>query len=341
MIGIGRVSQTIAATIGALLLPQVVCAQDVNEGVRGKVEEASYAYVAQLSEMDRYLVVVSIESEDHGKMGALGSAVYRFALHRGKLSDEDKLRVEHGEFLEFSDGQTHRRSMERRLTIKGHDWFSSGGRASDYFGRLEEGPTPPVDWDPMTMPIAYSAAPRLRRDEGESLRSVINHIMPAGQLFKTEIDGLDRRVGYWRHDVKQDIGYNLIVFDPKFGNMPTELSMRVFKPGEIEVDVFDPRVNTVFKQKNETKWIKHPGGKYLPREVRCLSTFGANTDRMVGWHMTFEWWIDDECPDAVFTLDDFLATNARESVIDKLIEERRVANEKRAKAAKNNVTGKP
>ncbi|GAB5403746.1 MAG: hypothetical protein Aurels2KO_19770 [Aureliella sp.] len=303
----------------------LVYAQAEKLTTREKVEEASYAYPAQVAGMDRYLAVVTVAKESqYDDMSSMSDGTYRYALSRGKTLSDDKVRIESGSFLEASNGGTDDRRYVRRLKLRGHDWVGMQGHYGDYFEKPDDGPTRRATWDPITMPINYYAA-----TSTDTSRQVINHIMPAGHLFKTEIDGVDRRVGYWRHGLKQDLGMTKVIFDPKVGNMPTEMVMRDFKFGESKLNEDSPEKNTVFRQKNETKWFKHRSGNYLPQEVRCIDVVRKNTS---GWKLTYQWWIGDEVPDEVFTVDDLRRADSGTSVVDELVEKRRL--ELKAKEAK-------
>ncbi len=289
-----------------------------------KVEAASLEFPAQHAQMCRYLAVVTGETDTtEDGSGNFSDFDYVFAFSQGKNSRADKKRVELQTDFQFADGTTHALN-ERQLKVESHYWIERGGNARDYFDKKpEERQSPVIAWDPFSMPINYWAS--LRVADGSSYRGVVSHIMPPGRMFDAEIDGLDRRIGRWRQGKDEELGYAEVVFDPKYGEMPTEMRIRTLKARVKTVDPKNLIKCTTLYQQNETKWFQHASGKYLPSEVRCLKFRGGTS----GWKIQIEWWLDDEVPDEVFTVEDLLKAHLKASVVDQLVAER---NEQKAVA---------
>lgn len=296
-----------------------------------KVEAASLEFPAQHAQMPRYLAVVSGETDttDDGSDN-FSDFDYVFAFAQGKNRKADRERVDFQTDFQFADGTTHVLN-ERQLKVENHYWIERGGNARDYFGKKpEERQSPVVAWDPFSMPINYWAS--LRVADESSYRGVVSHIMPPGRMFDAEIDGLNRRIGRWRQGENEELGYAEVVFDPKCGNMPTEMRIRTLKEGFKTVNPKNLVGCTTLYQQNETKWFQHSSGKFLPSEVRCVKFRNGAS----GWRLQIEWWLDDEVPDEIFTVDDLLKAHLKASIVDQLVAERkeqRAAAERKGKQA--------
>lgn len=311
-----------AATILLVFVTKVtaVYAEDgSSDSTRDKVEAASFAYIGQYAEMERYLVVVHGETEwSEDRIGGAGNFVYKFAFNKGRTSKEDRLRIQHNGSNDLSDGRTAPDWNAWRLKIKDHDWRGHGGHGSDVAGKKpEELGTAVKAWDPFGMPLDYWATLRVGKDDA-TLRRIVDFVMPVGKMAHAEIDGFGRRIGIWRHGNPRELGYIELTFDPKFGDMPTVLVNRSLKAGFKKVDVSRPKACTELYQRNETKWFEHHTGKFLPLETKCVKFRGD----AAGWRLRYEWWLDDEVPDEVFTLQDVLNAASGQSVVDQLIQQR-------------------
>lgn len=288
------------------------------KSTREDVEVVSLEYPTQHAQMSRYLAVVSGETDSTEEGSSNFSDFdYVFAFSQGKTSRSDKERVEFRTEDQFSDGSSHSLN-ERQLKVENHYWIERGGNARDYFDKKpEERQSPVIAWDPFSMPINYWASLRVADDS--SYRGVVSHIMPPGRMFDAEIDGLSRRIGRWRQGKEEELGYAEVVFDPKYGDMPTEMRIRLLKEGFKTVDPKNLIKCTQLYQQNETKWFQHASGKFLPSEVRCVKFRGDTS----GWKLQIEWWLGDEVPDEVFTVEDLLKSHLKASAVDQLADQRK------------------
>jgi hypothetical protein len=312
-----------SASLSAQSLPE-----GVDKAIFDKVDAASLEYPAQYAGMKIFLAVVKGETEVNSEAGGNFSDFrYVYAYRAGKTRKQDCERVELIETLNFPSRNPE--SINRfEMTAEGHHWIGTRDYAVDRFGSDDPLLKPQLAiWDPFSMPL-NSYACRLVRDEN-SYRDIASYTMIPGKMFHAEIDAIDRRVGRWRAGLPEELGYDEIVFDPKFGNMPVEMRTRVLRPGFTTVDPSDPIKCTRAYQRTQSKWFKHPSGNYLPSEVRCVET---NADEISGWTIHIEWWLDDEVPDEVFTIEDLLKAHLNASVVNALElarEQQKVAAERR------------
>lgn len=292
-----------------------------------EVERASLEYSLQFAKMHRYLAVVTGETDstDDGE-SSTSEFHYVFAFLQGKSQKADIKRAEMEDSIAGAGGWTHA-ITKRQLTTESHLWVDYGdGKPKDCSKVKKEEFSPMTSWDPFSMPLNYWAC--LRHHDAGSYRDIAIHIMAPGKMVDADIDSQGRSVGRWRHGKPTELGYNTVVFDPKVGNMPTEMHMFDFKTGRTKLDLKDLTNGTKLYHRNETKWFQHASGKFLPSQVRCLKFRGGTS----GWKLAIEWWLDDEVPDAVFTVEDMAKSHSGTSVVNQLLEQRieqkEVANRK-------------
>jgi hypothetical protein len=312
-----------------LILVLVVCGSrtpcpaqlaGTKEEILDDVDRMSLNYTLQYAEMDRYLVNVLGTGETHDpKSTCIDDFEYVFAYSKGKTKADDRERVEQNQTVLCNSGNKVK-DTRRELTVRDHLWV--GSASADVWDELaipmEQRRWSNYTWDPFAMPLENWGVLSVAR---KNYRDVVNYQMPSGWLFKGEIDEFKRRIGYWHHGRNKDLGYVRIIFDPRVGGMPVEKRSRAFEPpSSRELNPENPTVGTCLHELNETKWYRHPNGKYLPKEVACWRFY--RDGRVSGWKMEMEWWLDEEVPEAVFELEDFRKSRTRNSIVNELIEKR-------------------
>ena len=280
--------------------------------VTQRVEDAALAYTAQYAELERYLVVVYGSDETQTFYSDFR---YVFAYAKGKSKDEDQERVDIVRSRTYASGNESHRNLSQ-LIEKDHFWTRTGANAGDIFHRPVEERAGLIDpWDPYSMPIDYWLRPYYK---DRDYREIVNFIMPAGEHFDAELTEDGKLVGRWRHGVSQLLGYNEVTFDPAMGNMPVQLTMRDLTGKHRDFNAENAKERTTTYQINKSEWFKHPTGLYLPKVVSCQ----LYDNEPAGWRLRMLWWLNDEVPEEVFTIEDVVKAHLNSSVVERLIRDR-------------------
>jgi hypothetical protein len=290
-------------------------------------DSAGLEYALQYSENKKsmaYVVGLCDSQEDDEVISMFEfDAIYAFRqLDDGEVCE----RFERTGVRNFSTGLRPEVVDERVLRDRRHEWIERGGSIFD--ARLlnpdkneQDSYTPVNVFDPYALPITYTNGVVAT----DANRNVLDLMMPHGRFFEGFTKGDGTQVGVWFHGKEKDIGLTILGFDERSGNMPTKCEIRFRKKGRPggTLDKTEPYKTTNMYSKTETKWDQHVSGMWVPTEIESEQPNVAPQS----YSLKIVWWIGDEVPDEIFTLDDLKLATLRQSKAHSLIRAKKLTKQ--------------
>lgn len=279
------------------------------------VDQASVNFAVRHHSIDRYLVVAEGFTDcSENENQVVGDFEYFYAFSDdGNDPSRVRERVENSSIVLSTSGGTYPREV-RQLKSDGKYWMNSG---ADIFDVLKlpldvPRPTPPVVWDPFTLPVSFWSTLRLPFPDYRNLES---YVMTPGRLFSASVSE-KHLTGRWKLGKPKEYGFCEITFDRNQENVPIRMRVYSYKPGVDSVNDKTFQRNSVLSCEAVSQWKKLKSGALVPEIVECVEM----TDRRSpsSWKVKMQWWVEDEVPKEVFTAEDFARSHVRDSVIHRL-----------------------